>query len=52
MYPDLFGIDDFSYTLCMILGIIALCWGLIVTVACIACIGTSAGILDSLGVFD
>lgn len=36
----------------MILGIIALCWGLIVTVACIACLGTGAGILNSLGVFD
>ncbi len=36
----------------MILGIIALCWGLIVTIACIACLGTGAGILDSLGAFD
>ena len=36
----------------MILGIIALCWGLIVTVACLACIGTGAGIGASLGLFD
>lgn len=36
----------------MILGIISLCWGLIVTVACLACIGTGAGILDGLGFFD
>ena len=36
----------------MILGIIALCWGLIVTIACLACIGTGAGIGASLGLFD
>ena len=36
----------------MILGIISLCWGLIVTVACLACIGTGAGILDGMGFFD
>lgn len=36
----------------LILGIISLCWGLIVTVACLACIGTGAGILDGLGFFD
>ena len=36
----------------MILGIIALCWGLIVTVACLACIGAGAGIGAGLGLFD
>ena len=36
----------------MVLGIIALCWGLIVTIACLACIGTGAGIGASLGLFD
>ena len=36
----------------MVLGIIALCWGLIVTVACLACIGAGAGIGAGLGLFD
>ena len=36
----------------MVLGIIALCWGLIVTVACLACVGAGAGIGASLGLFD
>ena len=36
----------------LLLGIISLCWGLIVTVACLACIGTGAGIGASLGLFD
>ncbi|MBO7583229.1 MAG: hypothetical protein IKX70_00295 [Treponema sp.] len=36
----------------MILGIVALCWGLIVTVACITCIGAGASILDGMGFFD
>ena len=36
----------------LVLGIIALCWGLIVTVACLACIGTGAGVLGSMGFFD
>ena len=36
----------------LILGIVALCWGLIVTVACLACIGAGAGIGAGLGLFD
>ncbi len=36
----------------LILGIIALCWGLIVTIACLTCIGVGAGFADSLGFFD
>lgn len=36
----------------MILGIISFCWGIIVTIACIACIGAGAGALSASGLFD
>ena len=36
----------------LILGIIALFGGLLLTIACLACIGTGAGIGAALGVFD
>lgn len=37
----------------MILGIISFCWGIIVTIACIACIGAGAGaFFGAAGFFD
>lgn len=35
----------------MILGIISFCWGIIVTIACIACIGAGVGALGASGLF-
>jgi len=36
----------------LILGIISLCWGLIVTIACLACLGVGAGFAGSMGAFN
>lgn len=36
----------------LILGIIALCWGIIVTIACVACIGAAAAGAGLFGFFN
>lgn len=36
----------------LIMGIISFCWGIIFTIACVACIGIGAGALGATGFFN